>query len=181
MRWLALVAWAAATAVAARAEGLHPAHALVWTSEAYGAPRGVQHADDDKGRVAYQAVHTGQLAASLANLLHSGAHDSGGACAFPVSDSPSSHTRQSHVSFANGIGRPLRGRPSYRPAAQRPSPGPPSSTDPFASCASTTKPKLASGFVWIRGVCGYVWCVCVCVLLLCVSATQTLLVKGAAD
>jgi hypothetical protein len=84
MRWLTLVAWAAATAVAARAEGLHPAHALVWTSEAYGAPPGVQHAGDDKGRVAYQAVHTGQLAASLANLLHSGAHDSGGACTFPA-------------------------------------------------------------------------------------------------
>lgn len=84
MRWLTLVAWAAATAVAARAEGIHVAHALVWTSEAYGAPPGVQHAGDDKGRVAYQAVHTGQLAASLANLLHSGAHDSGGACAFPA-------------------------------------------------------------------------------------------------
>jgi hypothetical protein len=45
-------------------------------------------------------------------------------------------------------------------------------------CASTTKPELASVFVWMRVVC-VVWvCVCVCVLLLCVSATQTLLVKG---
>jgi hypothetical protein len=77
----ALVVCCVAAVAGVGAETLRPSHALVWASEAYGAPatKGVEPAPNTTGRVAYHAVHTGQLAASLANLMHSGASDSGGA------------------------------------------------------------------------------------------------------